>query len=98
MAVDEDDLTGRARDLFRRAARRGRKELGRAADAGRQQLELREARRDLQAFWVRTGKMAVRLSESGELDHPSLDKAVSRIRELEARIERLERGEDPEPR
>lgn len=93
---DSDDLTGRVLDLFGRAARRGRRELSKSLDAGRHQLELRQARRDLDSFWVRLGKTAYRLSEAGELDHPSIHKAVARIDELERRIESLERGEDPD--
>ena len=81
--------------LFKRAARRGRTELTKAADLGRSQLELRQARRDLQDFWVRLGKTAYRLSEAGELDHPALDRARARIDMLEARIDALERGEQP---
>jgi len=93
---DSDDLTDRVLDLFGRAARRSRRELTRAADAGRHQLELRQARKDLESFWIRLGKTAYRLSEADELDHPSIHKAVRRIDELEARIAALERGEDPD--
>jgi hypothetical protein len=81
--------------LIRRAARRGRTELTKATDLGRAQLELRQARRDLQDFWVRLGKTAYRLSEAGELDHPALTRARDRIDVLERRIKALERGEAP---
>ena len=94
--ADEDDLTGRVRGLFERAARRGRRELTRAAEVGRHQLELREARKDLESFWVRLGKTAYRLAEAGELDHPSIRKAMDRIDALEARIAALESGTLPD--
>ena len=86
----EPPVTELLRTLVGRAARRGREELARAADVGRSQLELRQARKDLQEFWVRLGKTAYRLAESGESDHPALIKARERIDELESRIRDLE--------
>ncbi len=80
------DLLGRA---VKRLVARGRRELGRAARTGRERLELRQAQRDLELFWVRLGKTAVRLVEAGEIDHPALRKAMARIDELEARIDEL---------
>lgn len=76
--------------LVRRAARRGRREVARVADAGRQQLEVRQARSDLDAFWVRLGKTAYHLARAGEIEHPAVDRACSRIDELTAHIEALE--------
>ena len=93
---DSEDLTGRMLNLFGRAEKRGRQELSRSLDAGRHQLELRQARRDLESFWIRLGKTAYRLSEADELEHPSIKKAVARIAELERRIEALEQGRDPD--
>ena len=88
-----DDLAGLMVGLLQRASRRGRRELSKGLDAGRQQLALRQARRDLDAFWVRLGKTAYRLSEAGEITHPAVDKAVTRIAELEAEIAALEAGD-----
>lgn len=65
--------------------------LDRLLDTGRQQLRLRTLRRDLDHFWIRLGKTSYRLVESGDLQHPALEKAVQRIRELEAEIESLSR-------
>lgn len=92
---DEPPVTDLVTGLLRRAARRGRSELTKAADIGRSQIELRQARKDLQDFWVRLGKTAYRLSEAGELDHPALERARARIDALEARIMAFERGEKP---
>ena len=92
---EEAPVSGLVGGLLRRAAKRGRAELSKAADIGRTQIELRQARRDLQEFWVRLGKTAYRLSEAGEVDHPAIERARSRIDALEARIQALERGELP---
>lgn len=81
--ADVGDLVVRA---LRRIAGRGRKEVERAAERGRQRLEERQRRKDLEAFWIRLGKTAWRLTEAGEIDHPALRKAMSRIAELERRI------------
>jgi hypothetical protein len=72
--------------VFRRLLFRGRQELGRAATSGRARLELRQMQRDLDNFWIRLGKTSYRLVESGEIEHPALNKAMRRIDELEARI------------
>lgn len=88
------DLVGQ---LMMRVARRGRDRLTRAADRGRHQLELRQARRDLDDFWVRLGRTSYRLVEAGELDHPALVKARERIDELQRRIACLEEGQTATP-
>ncbi len=79
----------------RRLMERGRNEFGRAANAGRHRLEIRQQRKDLEHFWKRLGKTAYHLVEAGELNHPALRKAMQRIDELEARVEALsKRNED----
>lgn len=80
------DLIGR---VFKRLARRSRAEFDRAAQSGKLRLELRQAQRDLDHFWMRLGRTASRLVEAGELDHPALRKAMERIDVLEARIDAL---------
>lgn len=81
------DLVAR---LVRRLAKRGRVQLDKAAAQGRHRLELRQMQRDRDAFWIRLGKTAYRLVESGEVDHPALRKAMERIDELERRIGEVE--------
>ncbi len=81
-------------NLLRRVARRGRRELERASEVGRFQLELRQSRRDLDEFWVRMGKTAFHLVQAGEVDHPALERAQARIAELQERIAKLEQGEE----
>lgn len=73
--------------LVKRALRRGRSEMGRAAEGSRRRLELRQMRKDLDHFWVRLGKTAHRLVEAGEIDHPGLRKAMVRIYELEVELD-----------
>ena len=73
-------------ELVNRLFGRGRRQLGKAARAGRLRLELRQLQRDRDAFWARLGKTAYYLVDAGEIDHPALRKAKTRIDELEARI------------
>ncbi|MEZ4323173.1 MAG: hypothetical protein R3F61_37260 [Myxococcota bacterium] len=73
--------------LVQRAFRRSKRELARAADSSRRRLELRQKKKDLEHFWIRLGKTAQRLVEAGEIDHPALRKAMTRIAELEAELE-----------
>jgi hypothetical protein len=65
-----------------------------AVDAGRSQFKVRALQRDLDHFWIRLGKTAWRLVESGEVHHPALDKAVERIRELEEELQALQRDQE----
>lgn len=79
-------------DAVRRLVRRGRAELGKAARTGRTRLEQRQLQRDLDHFWARLGKTAYRLVEAGEIDHPSLRKAMERIVELEGELDAARAG------
>ena len=79
-------------ELVKRLVGRSRIELSRAAERGRQRLELRQLQRDRDAFWIRLGKTSYRLVEAGEIDHPGLRKAMERIDQLEARIEAVREG------
>lgn len=84
------------RDLVRRVVFRGRKEVSRAAKTSRQRLEIRQLEKDRTAFWVRLGKTSYRLVEAGELDHPALRKAMTRIDELEQQLEVAQAAHVPE--
>ncbi len=88
--ADDSTLNDSIGQVMRRLLSRGREQLGKAADRGRTRLELRQLRSDRDHFWIRLGKTAYRLVESGEIDHPALQKAIARIDELEARIQSLE--------
>lgn len=84
--------------LLKRAVDRGRREIGRAAREGRVRFELRQAQRDLDHFWRRLGKTSYNLVESGEIDHPALQRAMSRIDALEQQIDDLRAGGSPDER
>lgn len=98
MADDENGPLSRAQppirellgEVVRRIAKRSRLGLRGAADNGRLRLELRQLLRDRDNFWARLGKTAWRLQESGEINHPALEKAMSRIQEIESKIHELE--------
>jgi hypothetical protein len=77
-------------EALQRAVEQSRAGLGRAAAAGRQQLELRAAKRDLDHFWIRLGKTSFHLLSAGEIDHPALRRAAARIRELEGQVDALQ--------
>jgi hypothetical protein len=91
-AIETAPLADVLGQVLRRLVRRGRSEIGKAADQGRHRLELRQLHRDRDAFWIRLGKTAYRLAESGELDHPAITKAMTRIDALDERIRALEAG------
>lgn len=76
--------------ILRRLMHRGRKRLDQAATTGRQRLEIRQAQKDRDQFWMRLGRTAYALVQEGEIDHPALRKAMQRIDELEGRIKELE--------
>lgn len=81
--------------VLSRVLNRGRNGVGRAADAGRSRLELRQLQKDRDAFWVRLGKTAYHLVGDGEIeDHPALRKAIDRIEALERQIASLQSGVD----
>ncbi len=82
------DLLGGA---LRRLVDGGRSRLRSAAASGRRRLELRQAERDLEHFWIRLGKTTYHLVEAGEVDHPALRKAMERIDALQARIAQMRR-------
>ncbi len=79
------DLVGA---MVRRLIRRGKAELSRAARSGQRKLEIRQLRKERDHFWIRLGKTAQQLVLAGEIDHPALRKAMARIEEIEAKLER----------
>jgi hypothetical protein len=89
------ELLGKA---VRRLVRRSRDELSKAAAVSRSRLALRQQQADLDHFWARLGKTAYHLVQAGEIDHPALRKAMSRIDELEAQIDALRDPLRPEDR
>ena len=77
-------------DLLRAALHRvavgGRASLETMSRAGRNQVEIRQNKRELEHYWIRLGKTAFHLTEAGELDHPALHKAAERVKILQDRI------------
>lgn len=71
------------------ALSRGREGLGRATVEGRQRLEQRQLRRDLEVMYRKLGREVIRLVESGDIQHPGVVRGVQRIHDVEARIEAL---------
>lgn len=66
-------------------------DLGRVAvDAGRHQLELRQARRDLDAYYTRLGQVTFELAKDGKVLHPTISDAVDRIERAERLVADLE--------
>jgi hypothetical protein len=76
--------------IVRRLMMRGKQRLDQAATSGRLRLEIRQAQKDRDQFWIRLGRTAYSLVQEGEVDHPALRKAMQRIDELESRIKELE--------
>jgi hypothetical protein len=60
-----------------------------AREEGEHRLRLRTLQRDLDYFWIRLGKTAYRLAESGEIEHVGLERTMERIQALQEEIRTL---------
>ena len=88
-----DDLVRRwVRRAASAALRRSRAGWQEVPERGKRKLAQRQARRDLEQFWVRLGKTAYQLQRGGDIDHPALLRAMARIDALTAEIASLESG------
>jgi hypothetical protein len=87
----------RLRQALWSVANDGAQQLQRAAAEGRRQLELRQAKSDLEAFWSRLGRLTYDHAKSGGDLDPSLLRAVARIDEMKAHLEALETSRTDEP-
>jgi hypothetical protein len=76
-------------ELLEHALNSGQHSIVRAAESGRSRLEERQLRKDLEHFWVRLGKTAFHLLDAGEIDHPALHKAATRIHALERQLDAI---------
>lgn len=76
-------------DALRRLLDEGKRGVQQAKEQGRSRIRMVALQRDLDAFWTRLGKVAYRLAQSGEIDHPALEKAVSHIDEIEQELDTL---------
>jgi hypothetical protein len=65
--------------------------VGRMLRAGRERLTLRQLRADHDALLRKLGKETRELMAAGEISHPGLKSAISRIEALEERIALAER-------
>ena len=70
---------------------RSKSELSKMADSGRAKLDMRSLQRDRKRMIEKLGKEVLALSESNEISHPGLLKAVGRIQTLDAQIEEIKR-------
>lgn len=83
---------------------RGRAQAESVARWGRQQLEVRQARKDLNSLARKLGWEVVALVEAGEVDHPGVRRRVEQIRAQEravadavAALEALGGRAEPDP-
>ncbi|MBN1335579.1 MAG: hypothetical protein JXB39_06420 [Deltaproteobacteria bacterium] len=72
------------------AVERGRSELDHAARYGRVQLEVIRLRRERDNLFLALGKEVLPLLEDGRIHHPDLWATATRIREVKARLARVE--------
>jgi hypothetical protein len=86
-----EDLVRRwARRAASAAWRRGRTHWQQVSLRGKRALAHRQARQDLDQFWIRLGKTAYQLQRGGEIDHPGILRAMARIDALTAELASLE--------
>jgi len=77
-------------DVLGVAVERGRSELDHAARYGRVQLEVLKLRRERDNLYLALGKEVLPLLESNKIHHPDLWATATRIREVSARLARVE--------
>ena len=70
---------------------RSKNELGKMAHSGRAKLDLRSLQKDRKRMVEKLGREVLALTESNEISHPGLLKAVSRIQTLDSQIEEIKR-------
>lgn len=90
LAVAGAALVDALGQVLRRAVRRGRQEVGRAAAQGRVRMELRQLRQDRQRMFEKLGREVVLLVDAGELTHPGMIRGAERIRQVDAQIAQVE--------
>jgi hypothetical protein len=61
--------------------------VGRAADRGRHQLELRQLKKDRSRRLEKLGREVIALVSGGELDHPGLSAHMAHIQDLDRKIQ-----------
>jgi hypothetical protein len=61
--------------------------VGRAADRGRHQLEIRQLKKDRSRRLEKLGREVMALVSGGELDHPGLSAHMAHIQDLDSKIQ-----------
>ncbi len=77
-------------DVLGVAVERGRSEIDHAARYGRVQLEVLKLRRECDNLYLALGREVLPLLEAGKIHHPDLWATATRIREVKARLARVE--------
>lgn len=95
-ALPQGPLGDVLQDALQKFVHEGRDRILRAADDSRALLRVRQLQRDREAMWTRLGKIAYRLTEAGEVDHPALRKAVDHVDALDREIASLGGPAEPD--
>jgi len=77
-------------DVLGVAVERGRSELDHAARYGRVQIEVLKLRRERDNLYLALGREVLPLLETGKIHHPDLWATATKIRDLNARLARVE--------
>ena len=76
--------------VFGRVFERGQKELTKVAHESKERLLLRSLRKDRLKLYEKIGREVEQLILTGDIEHPGLEKRISKIREIEQEIENVE--------
>ena len=76
--------------VFGRVFERGQKELTKVAHESKERLLLRSLRKDRLKLYEKIGREVEQLILTGDIEHPGLEKRISKIREIEQEIEDVE--------
>ena len=95
MSDQNDAIVDLAKGLISAIRQKGKKEIGRMAQDGRKQLELRSLKKDRHKMYEKIGREVERLIEAGDIEHPGLIRGIERIHQLDERIAALSKKELP---
>ena len=76
--------------VFGRVFERGQRELTKVAHESKERLLLRSLRKDRIKLYEKIGREVEQLILTGDIEHPGLEKRITKIREIEQEIEDVE--------
>ena len=89
-ALQQNSIRDTLGHVFSRFFERGQKEFTKVANESKERLLLRSLRKDRLKLYEKIGREVEQLILTGDIEHPGLEKRISKIREIEQEIEDVE--------